>query len=245
MFTPHDFLAYRRQHLPWEDFAAPAAVIIFYQGWFLHQIVDREKQAGRLVGSQPSFFLHVIEHQGVRIGLAGGFGIGSPAVAAVVEELIALGATKFISVGTAGALQKDLAIGSLVVCTRAIRDEGVSHHYAKPSKYAHCSPLLTRRLQDALAHLGAPAQSGTSWSIDTPYRETTEEMQRYQAEGVLTVEMEASALASVAHCRKVDFAAGFAISDSLADLAWEPHFRSRAVAAGLEKLYAAALQVLL
>jgi uridine phosphorylase len=69
------------------------------------------------------------------IALAGGFGIGAPAAATVLEELIALGAREFISIGEAGCLQPRCAFGEAVVCTGAIRDEGVSHHYAPAEKF--------------------------------------------------------------------------------------------------------------
>jgi uridine phosphorylase len=64
--------------------------------------------------------------------VVGGFGIGAPAAATVLEELIALGVREFISIGTAGCLQPQRALGEAIVCTGAIRDEGVSHHRHGP-----------------------------------------------------------------------------------------------------------------
>jgi purine-nucleoside phosphorylase len=37
-----------------------------------------------------------------------------------------------------------------------------------------------------------------TWTTDAPYRETVEEITRYRGEGILTVEMEAAALFTVA-----------------------------------------------
>jgi len=132
-----------------------------------------------------------------------------------------------------------------VVCDRAIRDEGVSHHYLAPAKYSSANLELTQQLEQALGELGLPPRRGTSWTIDAVYRETVAEARRYQAEGVLTVEMEAAALFAVAEYLKVPLAAAFTISDSLADLEWAPHFSSDPTKEGLEKLYLTALQVLL
>jgi uridine phosphorylase len=44
----------------------------------------------------------LLERPDRRVGLCGGFGIGAPVVAIVIEELIALGVNRFIAVGTAG-----------------------------------------------------------------------------------------------------------------------------------------------
>ena len=120
--------------------------------------------------------------------------IGAPAAAIAVEELSARGTEVFIGVGTAGAIDERLAAGDLVVCSAALRDEGTSYHYAPPEPFAVPDPGLTARLRAALPG----AVHGPSWTTDAPYRETAEEIARYRAEGILTVEMEASCLFTVA-----------------------------------------------
>lgn len=50
------------------------------------------------------------------------------------------------------------------------------------------------------------------------------EVKKYWMEGVLTVEMEASAIFAVAKYRKVQAGAIFTISDYLAELEWKPKF---------------------
>jgi nucleoside phosphorylase len=247
VFGPHDFIAYLKKQGLWEDFPSPDGVVFFYQRWFLDRVMAREEAEGRLrPQSVPAALLsfYLVGHESRTLGLSGGFGIGSPAAAAVMEELIAAGVSQFIGIGTAGGLQKDLEIGSIVVCDRAVRDEGVSHHYVQPAKYAHTSIALTERLKNALEAQGLDPFVGSTWTIDAPYRETMEELKQYQAEGVLTVDMEAAALASVASHRRVQFAAAFAVSDTLADLVWDPRFRSPEVARSLDYLYTAAVAAL-
>jgi uridine phosphorylase len=82
---------------------------------------------------------------------------------------------------------------------------------------------LTGRLRAALAARlpGGPAV-GATWTTDAPYRESREEVRRYRAEGVLTVEMEAASLAAVARHRGVAFATAFAVMDSVAEAEWRP-----------------------
>jgi uridine phosphorylase len=179
------------------------------------------------------------------VGVIGRFGIGAPAATAVLEQLAALGTTAMVSVGTAGSLQRDLAPGDLVLCEAAVRDEGVSHHYLPPAQLATAPAELTATLGAALRHAGLAFRTGVSWTIDTPYRETVAEARHYQAEGVLCVEMEAAALFAVAEVRGLRLASAFVISDSLAELVWEPRFHDPAVRAGLAGLYQAAVAALL
>jgi purine-nucleoside phosphorylase len=89
-----------------------------------------------------------------------------------------------------------------------------------------------------------PYATGPTWTIDTPYRETVAEARHYQQAGVMTVEMEAAAVFAVAAYRGVAAAAAFAISDSLADLVWDPQFASPDLAPSLLRLYQAAVAAL-
>lgn len=162
--------------------------------------------------------------------------IGAPVAGIIVEELAALGTRTMIGAGTAGAIGDGLAPGDLVVCTGALRDEGTSHHYAPPERFALPDPALTARLR---ARLPAAA-SGPSWTTDAPYRETAEEITRYRDEGILTVEMEAAALFTVARQNGIAAASAFCVSDVLRGDQWEPHFGTVGVKHALWTLFEAA-----
>ncbi|RYZ64788.1 MAG: uridine phosphorylase, partial [Proteobacteria bacterium] len=61
-------------------------------------------------------------------------GMGCPSMDIIATELLQIGAKRLIRVGTAGSLQPSfLRVGSLVVPTAAVRDEGTSRHYLDPS----------------------------------------------------------------------------------------------------------------
>jgi len=160
------------------------------------------------------------------VGLVGDFGIGGPIVSIVVEELAALGVRYFFSFGLAGGLQSDGRIGDIVLCTSAIRDEGASHHYLPPNVEARPSPPFTEAIAQSLTRRNATFQRGATWTIDTPHRETIDEVRHYRAAGVLTVEMEAAALFAVAAVRRVEAASAFVLSDLLGETEWAPEFAS-------------------
>ena len=84
------------------------------------------------------------------------------------------------------------------------------------------------------------ATLGPSWTTDAPYRETAEEIAKYRADGILTVEMEASCLFTVARNVGAAAAAAFVVSDVLHGEQWEPHFGSADVSQGLWTLFEAA-----
>lgn len=244
IFTPADFVAYLQQVGALSAAEPPAGIVFCYQRSLYNHVLRTEglgppERRGALHGmvSLPS--------TGGRVALLYQSGIGAPAAAASLEELAALGTSRFVSIGTAGSLQRDLLPGDLVLCEAAIRDEGVSHHYLPPAKLATADTDLTSALRAAMTVRGLRFRAGTSWTIDTPYRETVAEARHYQAENVLCVEMEAAALFAVAEVRGLRLASAFTISDSLADLVWNPRFHEPEVQAGLIALYGAALSALL
>jgi uridine phosphorylase len=241
VISPTDAVA---RYLADAELARPDAVVLTYQ----RGIAD-ELRARRVDKSQgypaPWRSLWFIEAEERRVAVACDFGFGAPVATMVLEELIALGAREFISIGTAGCLRPEYDFGRIVVCSGAIRDEGVSHHYAATEKFAWPSNDLTARLARALHCAGRPVETGLAWTIDTPFRETVDEARSYQAEGVICVEMEAAALFTVAKLRRVEIAAAFVMSDHLlADEGWSHAFGSQVVRDGLVHLLGVSLETL-
>lgn len=146
-------------------------------------------------------------------------GIGAPNAAVVLEELIALGGKEFINIGTAGGLNKE----GVFVCTKALRDEGTSHHYLVQREFVYPNKKLTKKVKKILSKENITFSEGATWTIDTPYRETKAEIEHYNKKGIATVEMEASALFAVAQFRKVKIASVFVVSDLLGKK-WIPKF---------------------
>ena len=242
MFTPSEFMAYQKKQGKYPKFKPPLGMVFCYSIRLMEYVLEHHKT------TKVEWFygeMYLLNETSGKVAIIGKFGIGSPVVSTLLEEMIAFGVKKFISIGTAGTLQKGIEIGSLVVCEKAIRDEGTSHHYIKRSKYAYASKEITNKIKKSLDTFKLRYFVGTSWTIDAPYRETIAEAKRYQEEGVATVEMEAAALFSVAQYRNVELGAIFSISDSLAGLPWKPKFHLKKTKKGLEILYKVAIDVLL
>jgi uridine phosphorylase len=171
-------------------------------------------------------------------------GSGAPTAVMTLEELIAFGIHKFVNLGAAGGLRQNMNIGDIVICDRAIRDEGASDQYLPAEKYAFPSPELTENLSRAFESKDIPYSKGTTWTTDAPYRETIEELRQYRSDGVATVEMEASALFAVGAYRGASVSAIFTISDLLSEEDWDQGYHSEEKLEGLKKIFDVALAIL-
>lgn len=236
--TPQQHVAYFRQQGFIPDFPIPESVIFCYEGNLLNRIANVES-VEQVRGVGGGFYL--LTETNNRVAVSGNNGIGAPGVSMILEILIELGVKRFINVGIAGGLQKTSQIGDVVVCTSAIRDEGVSYHYLEdPAAPALPSENLTADLRQTLEREGIHYTQGPTWTTDAFFRETVGEIQYYQQEGVVTVEMEAAALFAISTLRGVDMASGFVISDSVAELVWHPQILAQETHESLFRLYQAA-----
>ncbi|MBY8869878.1 nucleoside phosphorylase [Streptomyces sennicomposti] len=239
---PAEHAEYVRGRYPQATLAGIDGAVLLYQ----RPVLERAK------ASYPSrrlnwvrgelFMLERQGRQGRQVAVCGGFGLGAPAAALVLEQLIALGVRRVITVGTAATLHPDLPPGQLVVCDNALRDEGVSHHYLPPGSHIKPSKQLTTHLAEHLRNRGVVPRRGPSWTTDAPYRETGAEVGRYGTLGVLTADMEAAAVFAVAQHRGIDAAAVFAVADSLVDR--KPRQGSPNIRAALHIALQAALSAL-
>ncbi len=250
LFNPTDFLAYlERIGKPLSHRPAPDAVILSYQKSLFDHVVEHYP-VERAQGYFGQFIYYLdwprnIPQTRRQLAIAAGFGVGAPAAAVMLEELIAWGVRDFVSMGMAGSLREDLPPGSIVLCDSAIRDEGTSYHYLPDDSDVFPDRALIEKLADKLSAAGLPFARGATWTTDAIYRETPVEVEYFRKKGALVVEMEAAALFAVAAHRDARIASCFSVSDTLAYLEWKPEFHSEATQETLEKLFRVASDVLL
>lgn len=159
------------------------------------------------------------------LSLTGPF-LGAPQAAMVMEKIIALGAQRICVFGWCGSLQPDLRIGDIVIPLHAVAEEGTSRHYPVGKRRPATDQGLNRILERTLRREGLPFRKGTVWTTDAPYRETASKVQAYREQGVLAVEMEISALVTLAVYRSVKLSGLLVVSDELFDLKWHRGFSS-------------------
>ncbi|HEX7567847.1 MAG TPA: nucleoside phosphorylase [Anaerolineaceae bacterium] len=148
-------------------------------------------------------------------------GVGAPLAAGLLEEVIAFGCRKFIACGGCGVLEKDIAVGNIIVVSGAIRDEGVSYHYVPPDREIIANDIAVNALVNVLSNRGVPYRVGKTWSTDAPYRETLNKIAKRKEEGCLTVEMESAGMMAVAQFRGVIFGQVLYGGDDLSGSEWD------------------------
>lgn len=193
---------------------------------FFHEVIDDLVQEGRALpvtdqrgeaGSLPVYELDVF---GQKLTLLYP-GVGAPRAAGLLEEVIALGAKKFIACGDARALDKENALGQLLIPYAAVRDEGTSYHYLPSAREVEASPEGIAAIERILKKHDIPYLLTKTWTTDAIYRQTPAKAARRQAEGCLCVEMEAAALFAVAKFRGVCFAQILYGRDDVSQSAWD------------------------
>ncbi len=193
VFEPGNLLdgARRQKGLP--QSRVPAGCLLDMDG----ELVERLAASGRseIDPSWPCFHtkLHRWRVGGAEVGVIAGT-VGAAFAVLVAEELFASGCEALVTISSAGLVACDAVPPFFVLIERALRDEGTSYHYLPPARYAEADPALTDAVARALAAASVPLLRGASWTTDAPFRESASLIAERRAEGILSVEMEASAL---------------------------------------------------
>jgi uridine phosphorylase len=96
-------------------------------------------------------------------------GIGGPSASIALEELVNVGASVFIRVGSAGGRQKNTPIGTPIVITAAYRGEGTSKAYL-PAEFPAVADLdVTNALVAAVREQGEEFRVGIAFTRDAYY----------------------------------------------------------------------------
>ena len=190
---------------------------------YLRTRLEKPKMQGFFMGS-----LMTPETGSRGVSIAGPY-IGAPYGVMLLESLIARGAKDIIVLGWCGAITSELTWGDLVIPDHAIVDEGTSCNYKVLDQLPCSAP--DKNLSDQLfAHLtadGVVTHRRPIWTTDAIYRETPPKVVWFRDRGAWAVEMECSALFSVAEYRQVNITSLLVVSDIVTTGSWEPGFRKK------------------
>ena len=133
-------------------------------------------------------------YKGKRVSMMG-HGMGIPSIGIYTHELYNFyGVKTIIRVGSAGAYQKDLKLGDLILAMGACTDSNYASQYELPGTFAPIADyeLLSKAVK-ACEEFGYDYKVGNVMSTDIFYRDIPR-IDKWIKMGVLGVEMEASAL---------------------------------------------------
>ncbi|MBL8049961.1 MAG: nucleoside phosphorylase [Anaerolineales bacterium] len=241
IMRPEDTIEMRKRFGKFPKVSPPSGLIFCMKNGLPEKLRWRVpiRKVGKVMGD-----MFLVKKTKGNVGVLSNFGIGAPVVVSLAEEMISFGVKKIIILSWAGALQKNLVTGDLVINDSAIRDDGVSHHYIKSDERAYADVNLKTKIENELTKQNAKFYSGSTWTTDAPYRETKEEILKYQLENVQTVEMEIAGLFTLGQVRGVQVASIVIVADSLANLAWQPPQDMKRINQSFEIAYKTAIQVL-
>lgn len=147
--------------------------------------------------------------------------VGAPACVVGFEEIVAMGAKKFVLFGSCGVLDDNKVKDRIIIPISAVRDEGTSYHYIAPSPEIEAEAHSVQTLERVLTSCGYPYVKGKTWTSDAIYRETIPTIQERKQEGCLAAEMECASMLAVAKYRHIPFIQFLYGADNLSSDTWE------------------------
>ncbi len=188
-------------------------------------VVQSAKQQG---GKKETLFNSelVIVNNERRNYFVAGPSVGAPMAVITLEKLIALGAKYIIVYSWCGSLSESLAVEDVFLPQWGYSEEGTSSHYPVEGK-SSASNELNMKLALFLEKKEFLPKTGAIWTTDAPYRESRQKAETLRDNDIVAVDMEFTALSTVAIFRQVRLAAVMLVSDELWQDTWTPGFKRK------------------
>jgi DeoD family purine-nucleoside phosphorylase len=171
-------------------------------------------------------------------------GMGCPSAGIVFEELVMLGATRLLRVGTCGALKDGARMADTVVALSATAEDESPLRYAQMPSYAPaCTFELAERAvrlsrdQNTTVHVGPVVTSGVFYDPDKTTFAT------WKRVGHIGVEMEAAMMYTVAAVHGIEALAIMTVSDLLDESGDSARISDEELKQGVDKMMQIACQV--
>lgn len=127
-----------------------------------------------------------------------------------------------------GVLDKTISVGQILVVEGAIRDEGFSYQYIKPSRYIYIDSKVVEKITSYLDKKSVSYIKGLVWTTDAIFRETKDRVALRKAEGAKIVEMEQAGCIAVSQFRGFDYGSLIYGGDDVSTDVWDKRdWRSR------------------
>lgn len=148
-------------------------------------------------------------------------GVSGPWISADMEELHMQGVEKFIIFGNCGVLDSKIEDCSIIIPTKAFRDEGTSYHYQEASDMIDIDLKYENDFLEVLDKYKFDYTKGYTWTTDAFFRETPEKIEYFKSNGAVCVEMEGAVIAAVGKRLGVDYFTFYYAGDNLDSTEWD------------------------
>lgn len=155
-------------------------------------------------------------YKGKRVSVQG-TGMGIPSISIYVNELIReYGVKNLIRVGSCGAIQKDINVRDVILAMASSTDSNMNQLNFPGFDYAPCADFgLLQKAFQAGSSKGMKIKVGNVLSADIFYRDSMEMVKKLGEHGVLAVEMETTALYTLAAKYDANALAILTVSDHI------------------------------
>lgn len=197
VFSPENLLREARRQKQIEKCSVPKICILDPDGDIVQYLLKSGDAKINKCWACYHTTLYSFRYKDIEIGIIGNV-VGASFAVLVSEQLIASDCDLIISITSAGILKKTPDFPQFMLITETIRDEGTSYHYLPSNIKAVLNENFRNKLQTLYSKEDISVKPGKSWTTDAPYRETQSAIKVMIDDGVDVVEMEASALYSLA-----------------------------------------------
>jgi len=200
VFTPENLLREARRQKTITEGTVPKICILDPDGDIVQNLVSSGLAQLNPYWACYHTRMYDFTHKGIEFGIVGN-AVGASFAVLVAEEMFACGCELLISMTSAGQIVSKGSPPYFVLIEKALRDEGTSYHYLPPAPFSMINLKLMECLKGILAKSQHPVFLGATWTTDAPFRETGMAISYCRSEGILGVEMEASALYAFAEAK--------------------------------------------
>jgi purine-nucleoside phosphorylase len=153
-------------------------------------------------------------YKGKRISVQG-TGMGIPSIGIYVNELInSYGVKTLIRIGTCGAIQQDVKVRDVIIAMTTCTDSNMNRLTFPGFDFAPCANFdLLKKAYDAAVNEGLSVKVGNILTADIFYRENMDMVKKLAQHGVLAIEMETTALYTIAAKHNVNALSILTVSD--------------------------------
>jgi uridine phosphorylase len=144
---------------------------------------------------------------------------GAPRAVEPIHIFAALGTRRVVLIGSCGALQESIHTGDVVIPSAARVGEGATQYYDPNVEWATPDTECANRARTAVERVGVRAHFGPLLTTSALFAQGPERIKDWQDKGYLGVDMETSAVFSVAHV--------FGLEAVSMVFAWDELYRGR------------------
>jgi len=162
------------------------------------------------------------KYQGAPVSICSS-GMGGPAAAVALEELIKIGARVFVRVGSCGANDKKIRLGDVVVADSVIREDHTGLDYVPLAYPAVADFEILTLLKQAAEKIRSGQRKfryhiGPTISVDALYAPKTKATKEFwQPFGALAQDMEAATVLTLSRIRKVQAGVVLLVVDTIGE----------------------------